>query len=196
MPFTRFILPVAQPRLWGIFGIAAVLIAFQIIDGILPNDLGSSCGLTPSALRSEPWRLITWCLVQAGWIQAAGNAVGLGVGLTMTARCSGKWPTWIGLAGAVVLPALWAWHDMDPDASLVGASTLLYGALGMGSVAWLKMRDELTYTERSDWVAGFAALLLVGFALSIPLLLEAPARWIHVIGFTWGFGVVLFFPRT
>lgn len=196
MPFTRFVLPLSPPRLWGLFSIAALLLVVAVLNGFSDGQVASSWALEPGKVGTQPWRLLTWCLVQEGWVQAGGNAIGLGVGLTMMARCSGRIPAWTGLAGSILLPALWAWYSMeDPGAQLVGASTLLYGALGMGSGAWLKMRHELTYTQRSDWIAGLSVLVLVGFTLSIPVWLGAPARWIHVIGFSWGLGVALFYPR-
>jgi len=195
MPFTRFILPFAAPRLLGLFAVATLFLTVALADHLLGVDLASAWSLTPALVPSEPWRLITWCFAQAGCIQASGNAIGLGVGLCMMARCSGRKAAWIGLAGSIVLPALWAWQDMPPDAQLQGASTALYGALGMGIVAWRRMRHELTYTQRMDWVGGFAVLGLVAFTLVIPRLLDAPARWIHIIGFTWGFLVAVLSPR-
>ena len=195
MPFTRFILPFASPRFLGLFVIAALFLVVSLVDSLMGQGLAASWVLEPARVAEEPWRLLTWCFAQEGWVQAAGNAVGLGVGLSMMARCSGQWAAWIGLIGSVLLPALWAWQDMAPDARLYGASTALYGSLGMGLVAWRKMRHELTYSQRKDWVAGFAVLVLVAFTLAIPRLLDAPARWIHIISFTWGFGVAVVFPR-
>jgi hypothetical protein len=195
MPFTRFILPFAAPRFLGIFAIAALFAGVAIADHVLDVGLTASWALDPTLIREQPWRLLTWCFSQDGWVQASGNAVGLGIGLSMMARCSGQSAAWIGLLGSILLPALWAWHDMADSAELHGASTALYGALGMGIVSWRKMRHELTYTQRTDWVGGFAVLLLVGFTLAMPRILDAPARWIHIIGFTWGAGVALLAPR-
>jgi len=195
MPFTRFILPLAAPRFLGIFVVATLFAGLALADHILESDLAASWALDPALLPAEPWRLLTWCFAQDGWMQASGNAIGLGVGLCMLARCSGRRAAWIGLLGSVLFPALWAWHDMTDGAQLKGASTALYGALGMGTVAWRKMRHELTYTQRTDWVGGFAVLGLVAFTLAIPLLQGAPARWVHIIGFTWGCAVAILAPR-
>jgi hypothetical protein len=195
MPFTRFILPFAAPRLPGLSAVAALFLIVALLDELSGAGHVSALALEPGKVTAEPWRMVTWCFAQEGWVQAFGNAIGLGVGLSMMARCSGRTPAWIGLIGSILLPALWAWRDMAPDAQLYGASTALYGALGMGLVAWRKMRHELTYTKRTDWVGGFAVLAIVGFTLVIPRLLDAPARWIHIIGFAWGFLVALLYPR-
>jgi hypothetical protein len=195
MPFTRFILPFATPRLLGLAGMAFLFLVLSLIDSLSGEGFSALWVLEPSRLGEEPWRLLTWCFAQEGWVQASGNAVGLTIGLSMMARCSGQGAAWLGLSGSILLPALWAWHDMGPNDQLYGASTALYGALGMGLVSWRKMRHELTYTQREDWVAGFAVLLLVGFTLAIPRLLDAPARWIHIISFAWGASVAVLYPR-
>ena len=60
----------------------------------------------------------------------------------------------------------------------------------------LRREAHVDGAARSDWVAGFSVLLLVAFTLSIPLLLKGiDARWIHIIAFSWGFGVATFYPR-
>lgn len=167
--------------------------AVVLMLGLLWSE--SLLGLDPGRLRAEPWRLATWVLAQTGWLPAVGNAVGLAVGLTMAIRCCGGWTGWAGLLGAIVIPAMWSWYDLEPGELLTGASTALYGALGMGLVAWFRVRHELTYARRIDWMAGFATLGLVGLALAVPVLTEAPSRWIHVIAFTWGALLLSAVPR-
>lgn len=195
MPFTRFIWPLAPARLYGVFAVAALFLVVGLLDALTGGTGSSTWGLRPDMLRNEPWRLLTWCLAQEGWLQASANAIGLGVGLTMTARCAGRAATWAGLIGSILLPALWASRDMVDGATLYGASTALYGSLGMGLVAWRRVRLELTYTQKQDWLAGFAVLGLVSFTLVIPRLLDAPARGIHIIAFCWGALLVALWPR-
>ena len=195
VPFTRFISPLAAQRLYGLFGVAALFLLIGLVDSLTGGQGVVQWGLRPELLETEPWRLMTWCLAQEGSVQASANAIGLGVGLTMAARCAGQWAAWSGLIGSILLPALWASRDMETGATLYGASTALYGALGMGLVAWRKLRLELTYTQKQDWISGFAVLGIVAFTLAIPRLLDTPARGIHIIAFCWGAALVMFWPR-
>ena len=87
MPFTRFILPLATPRLLGLAGIALLFLILSLVDSLSGEGFSSLWVLEPSRLRDEPWRLVTWCFAQEGWVQASGNAVGLAIGLSMMARC-------------------------------------------------------------------------------------------------------------
>ena len=196
MPFLRFALPVVRPRLWDLTFAAVLILALQTADTLLGGQLAQSLGLDPSLIRTEPWRLLTWPLSQPGWLAAIGNAVGLTVGLSMASRCSGRLVAWGGLLGATLLAGLWSWYDLEAGELLSGASAAMYAALGMGLVAWLRVRHELPYATRSDWLAGFGTIGVVLLALAVPRLMEAPAQWIHAIGFTGGAALVALTPRT
>jgi len=188
VPFLRFAFPLVRPRRWDLLAVAIVLFA-----GVLWSD--EFLGLDPGKLADEPWRLATWVLAQQGPLQALANGIGLAVGMTMAVRCSGGWAAWTGMAGAVLLPGIWSWYWMEPGELLVGASPVLYGALGMGAMSWTRVHQELTYARRKDWMAGFATLGLVALTLPIPFLADATARGVHVIGFVWGGLVIALTPR-
>ncbi|MCP4868992.1 MAG: rhomboid family intramembrane serine protease [Proteobacteria bacterium] len=188
MPFLRFAFPLVRPRRWDLVFVAVLLLA-----GVLWSD--QLLGLDPGKLADEPWRVATWVLAQQGPLQAAGNGIGLAIGMTMAARCGGGWAAWTGMAGAILLPGIWSWYWMEPGELLVGASPVLYGALGMGAVSWVRVRHELTYARRKDWMAGFATLGLVALTLAIPMLADETVRGVHVIGFVWGGLVLALIPR-
>ena len=196
MPFLRFALPVVRPHLWDLLAVAVVILALQAADTLSGGHFAQALGLDPGLIGAEPWRLLTWPLGQPGWLAAIGNAVGLTVGLTMASRCSGRLVAWGGLLGATLLAGLWSWYDLDTGELLSGASAAMYAALGMGLVAWLRVRHELTYAKRSDWLAGFGTIGVVLLALAVPRLMEAPAQWIHAIGFSWGAALVALTPRS
>ena len=188
MPFLRFAFPFIRPRRWDLVAVAVLLAA-----GVLWS--AELLGLDPASLRAQPWRIATWVLAQQGPLQATANGIGLAVGMTMATRCGGAWAAWAGLGGAILLPGLYSWWAMEPGDVLVGASPALYGALGMGSASWWRVRHELTYARRTDWMAGFATLGLVGVTLAVPLLADAPARGVHVGGFAWGAALLGLLPR-
>lgn len=126
------------------------------------------------------------------WYLAVANGAGFAVALTMGVRCAGGWPTWFALLGSIGVPA--GWSAMRGELELT-PTTALYGALGMGLIAWFRVRHELTYRGRVDIMMGFATLGLVGLALIAPRLLHAPFRWIHVIAFVWAAIVLAAVPR-
>ena len=196
MPFTRFAFPVLRPRRLDLVALAVALVVLHAVSLGAGLDATGTLGLVAGRVPEEPWRLASWVLVQQNWLAVCANTVGLAVGLTMAARCGGGWVAWVGLAGAVLLPGLWAWQVLEPDEVLVGASPALYAALGMGVAAWFKLRHELTYARRADVLSGLATLGLVGLVLLSRQLNETPASWIHAIGLAWGAILVLAVPRT
>ena len=186
MPFTTFALPFFHPRRWDIAVWLLVLPLTAWLQSSVSVDLGEAGQLRANATTSEPWRLITYIFLHPNIPVAIGNAVGLVIGMTMTARTLGPLVAWIGVLGAAVLPGLWLSSGLEGSESMTGASPVLYGCLAMGALAWLRIRDELTYGQRSDLMAGFATWGLVAFALAVPLLLKSPVRGVHTIGFVWG----------
>ncbi len=139
--------------------------------------------------------MLSYALVHPGWVVAIGNAIGVGVGMTMASRTAGPLAAWVGIVGASLLAGLWMSLQLDGNVSIGGASPALFAALGMGSVAWRRIRHELTYGQRRDLIAGFGTIGLVAFALAMPLVLNNPAKWIHGIGLAWGLGITSLFPR-
>jgi membrane associated rhomboid family serine protease len=194
VPFVRFALPIGRPPLWDVLLLAGVLIALGLVASFVEADLVGALALEGGRVGAQPWRLLTWIVVQADWLGVATAAVGLTVGMTMAARRAGRRIAWGGLAGAALLPGLYAWWALEPTEVLAGASAALYCALGMGFGAWFQMRHELTYRRRVDRIAALGALGLVALALAIPRVVDAPVRWIHVIGFAWGLVLLLVAP--
>jgi hypothetical protein len=194
MPFVRFALPVGRPLLWDVLLLAAVLVTLQVVAAISGVDLVGALALEGGRVGHQPWRLLTWVTVQADWLGVATAAVGLVVGMTMASRWAGRRISWAGLAGAALLPGMYAWWALEPGEVLAGASAALYAALGMGFGAWFQLRHELTYRRRADRIAAFGALGLVALALAVPRMVDAPVRWIHVIGFGWGLLLLLLAP--
>lgn len=193
MPFLRFALPLGRPLLWDVLLLAAVLVVLQILvaSGV---DLLAWLALEGGLVGSQPWRLLSWITVQDDWLGVATAALGLVVGMTMASRWAGRRFAWAGLAGAALLPGLYAWWALPSGQVLAGASAALYASLGMGFGAWYRIRHELTYARRVDRIAAFSTLGLVALALLVPRLVELPVRWIHVIGFGWGLLLLLVAP--
>ena len=194
MPFLRFALPVGRPLLWDVLLLAAVLVALQVIAVAAGIDLVGALALRGDRVAEQPWRLLSWVTVQADWLGVATAALGLVVGMTMASRQAGRRISWAGLAGGALLPGLYAAWALEPGEVLAGASAALYAALGMGFGAWYRLRDELTYRRRVDRITAFSALGLVALALLVPRVVDAPVRWIHVIGFSWGLLLLLLAP--
>jgi hypothetical protein len=195
VPFSTFALPVLAPRRWGVLALLGTLLALHgLFDlaGLGHADLAKSLGLRTDRLVLEPWRLISWVLVQPGWPQAVAGCVGLGVGMTMASRVIGPRAAWTTMVAAVVLAALGAWwlpvSERGLPWPLVGAIGPVYAAFGMGLVAWWRIRGELTYSRRADWLMGFATIGLVLAALAGPLALGNPIRAHHILA--WAVGVV------
>ena len=193
MPFLRFALPIGRPLLWDVLLLAAVLVALQVVHaaGI---DLVAVLALEGGRVGQQPWRLLSWVTVQADWLGVATAALGLMVGMTMASRWAGRRIVWVGLVGAALLPGLYAWWVLEPGEVLAGALAAFYASLGMGFGAWYRLCDELSYRWRVDRMAAFSALGLVALALLVPRVVEAPVRWIHVIGFGWGLLLLLLAP--
>jgi membrane associated rhomboid family serine protease len=185
--FTRFILPFLKPARWDL--LLPLLLALASALAVLAlgaEPWAARLALDGDSLAAEPWRLLSYVVAHEHPVTALGNGIAVTVGMSMTARASGRWVAWAGFLGSVVLAGLYTWMLMGKDATLLGASPAVYAALGMGGTSWLKMRDEITYQRRADWMAGFGVLGVVAFALAVPRLLDNPVRWVHAVGIAWG----------
>jgi len=195
MPFTTFALPFFHPRRWDIAAWLLLLPAIAWLQSAANLDLVAAGQLRADIATSEPWRLVTYIFLHPSLPVAIGNAVGLVIGMTMAARTVGPLVAWLGVLGATVLPGLWLNSGLEGSQSIIGASPAMYGCLSMAGLAWLRIRHELTYSQRRDLIAGFATWALVAFALAVPLLLKSPVRGVHTIGFLWGALLGGFSPR-
>ncbi len=195
MPFTAFALPFFHPRRWDIVAWLVLLPVIAALQATGSDELVVAGQLRADIASSEPWRLITYIFLHPSLPVSVGNAAGLVIGMTMAARTVGPALAWLGILGGAVLPGIWLSLGLEGSESMIGASPVLYGCLSMGGISWLRMRHELTYSERSDRIAGFATWGLVAFALSVPLLLNSPVRGVHTIGFLWGGLIASLGPR-
>ncbi len=195
MPFTSFALPFFRPKRLDIATWLLVLPLIAWLQSLQGSELASLGQLQASVAASEPWRLISYIFLHPNVPVAIGNAAGLVIGMTMAARSLGPLVAWLGVLGATILPGLWLSSGLEGSESMMGASPVLYGCLSMAGIAWMRIRHELTYSERRDLIAGFATWGLVAFALSVPLLLQSPVRGVHAIGFGWGALLATLSPR-
>ena|GEM_PF-1975160 len=195
MPFTSFALPFFHPRRLDIAAWLLVLPLIAWLQTLPDSELALWGQLRASVAAKEPWRLVSYIFLHPNVPVAVGNAAGLVVGMTMVARSLGPLIAWLGVLGATIFPGLWLSSGLEGSESMVGASPVLYGCLSMAAISWLRIRDELTYSDRRDLIAGFATWGLVAFALSVPLLLQSPVRGVHAIGFGWGALLAILSPR-
>ncbi len=195
MPFTSFALPFFRPKRLDLATWLLILPFIAWLQTIPGSELTVWGQLRASVSSNEPWRLVTYIFLHPNIPVAVGNAAGLVVGMTMAARSIGPTVAWLGVLGSTILPGLWLSSGLEGSESMMGASPALYGCLSMAGIAWLRIRHELTYSDRRDLIAGFATWGLVAFALSVPLLLQSPVRGVHAIGFVWGALLASLSPR-
>jgi hypothetical protein len=191
--FTRFALPVLPPRRWDLFAFGLLFLAMYAIDRSFGLGLGPAIAVEKGRTLHAPWRLLAYVLIQSDAWKAVGVAAAIPVGLTMVARCSGTWVAWGGALAGTLAGGLFAWWWQDVPR--LGAASLLYAALGMAAVAWFRMRDELTYARRIDWIAGFGTLGLVAAALGLPLYFEQPFHVEYLAISVLGAAIVALAPR-
>jgi len=180
VPFVAFVLPVLAPRRVPLTVGLLLLALGMVIAGPGDAERATILGLSPGALPHEPWRTLTWLFAHGSWAQAIASWAGLLAGMTMTSRAIGPRGAW-----GVLLTALTASTGLA--AALPGGLSALtwpalggvvpvYAVFGMGVVAWWKMREELTYRRRADWLAGFGTIGLAVTALAAPVIRHAPLR--------------------
>lgn len=193
MTFTNFALPMLPERRWDLMVLGLLFGGLYLLDRALSLGLGEALSVEKGHTLTQPWRLLLYVLVQPDAWKAVGVAISVPVGLTMVVRSSGTWVAWGGALAGTLAGGLLAWWWQDVP--LRGASSLLYAALGMAGVAWFRMRDELTYARRVDWIAGFGTLGLVAAALALPLVLRQRFHPEYLATFAVGAAVVAFAPR-
>ena len=166
MPFAVFGLPTFAPRRWDLLALGAVIVVALAVHGVLVVDPSSN-------------------------LRILGVVPGVLVGATMGTRAAGPIPAWLGLVGGVLVPGLWPGLDWDLSSSATGA---LFAALGMGAIAWRRVRLELTYARRIDLLCGLATVVLVLLALGLSWAAER-LIWPNAAAFAWGGALLAFAPR-
>jgi rhomboid protease GluP len=131
--------------------------------GPYPSDW-ISLGSADSAkiLDGQWWRLVTALTLHSGWLHLLGNLVIGGIFIAFVCRELGSGLAWLLLLGAGVFGNLANVFFQEPAHSSIGASTVVFGAVGvLTSFSLLRYRRHL----RSRWP------LPLGAALSILTLL-------------------------
>ncbi len=167
MPFATFGLPFFAPRRWELPALAVVLVVVA---------LGRAFTGAPPDLM----------------LKIAGLVPGVLVGATMATRAAGSPATWGGLTVGVLASGLLPGTTWAVDAVTAGA---LFAALGMGSVAWLRTREELTYARRLDILCGLATVALVVLAVGLSAWLGR-LSWPNAAAFVGGALVLSVAPRS
>ena len=193
MSFVNFVLPVLKPRRWDFLAFGLLFVAVDGLDRLLHLGLGPALDLDAGSLQA-PWRLLSYALIQPDPWRAAGAALAVPVGMTMAARTCGPAAAWTGILVGAVVGAL-GHLLLTPTPGLLGASALLYAALAMGTVAWFRVRDELSFARRVDWLAGFGTLGLVLTSLLMPIVGQEPFHPEYALAFVAGLVVTAAWPR-
>jgi hypothetical protein len=165
MPFATFALPFFAPRRWELPALAAALAFALAVDALSSGS--------------------------PAWLRILGLVPGVLVGATMATRTSGPLATWVGLVLGVVVAKLVPGTGWTLDA---GTTAALFAALGMGAVAWRRVRVELTYSRRVDVLCGLATLALVALALSLSWV-SGRLSWPNAAAFGLGAAILTFTPR-
>ncbi len=195
MPFVSFALPLFKPRRWDAVALGVLIVVMFLLDRGLGLQLADSLSVERGLTLSQPWRLLGYALIQPNAWNVVGVAVAVPVGLTMATRTCGSVAGWVGVVGGTLIGALLAHFFGGEAGRLTGAAALLYTSLGMGAVAWFRVRDELTYRGRVDWVVGFGTLALVALALVFPLVRQLAFRPEYAVTTVFGALLMTFWPR-
>ena len=145
---------------------AGLLVAFYLVTG--PRDAASVWFRRGSAAadliaRGEVWRTVTALTLHADAGHVVGNA--LGCALFVTAVCRSLGPglgSWLVLLSGAAGNAITALAVHGAGRSAVGASTAIFGAVGiLGSLAFARRRRRGARNPRA-WLALAASLALLG----------------------------------
>jgi membrane associated rhomboid family serine protease len=161
--------------------VALLLLAFFAVTG--PRAAGAAwfergAGSAARILRGEAWRLVTALTLHADLGHALGNAVACAVLVPPVLQAlgpgTGLWALLLSGAAGNALTAL----ARGAPFSSVGASTAIFGALGVLGARAVVLRWQGGVTRRRAWVAAVACLLL--------LTLLGTARGADVLGHLFG----------
>lgn len=157
----------------------ASLVAFFLVTGPRAPSTWFVRGAARSweMLHGEPWRAVTALTLHADAAHVVGNAVALGVLLTLLgARLGPGTAAWLALLSGALGNTLAAVVDRGHDS--VGASTAVFGVLG--ALAGLAALDRARPRAWTVWGAALALLAMLGTGGKNTDLLS------HALGLTTG----------
>lgn len=135
-------------------------------------------------MHGEWWRLVTALCLHAGWLHLLGNLVIGGIFIVRLCRDLGSGLAWSLLLSSGILGNLLNSYLQQPAHRAVGASTAIFGAVGiLAALSLVRYRHNL----RRRWPLPIAA------ALGLLALLGASGErtdvGAHLFGFLCGFGL-------
>ena len=151
--------------------IAALLISFFVVTGprqrgVIWFDRGSASA--QQILAGEGWRTVTALTLHADVAHLVGNAIACLVLITAVAWSLGPGVgTWLVLLAGAGGNALRALSHEAPYVS-VGASTAIFGALGILAMLQIAARRQRRAPGRKAWVVIAASLALLGMLGTSP----------------------------
>jgi membrane associated rhomboid family serine protease len=134
-------------------------------------------------LSGEPWRLLTALTLHSGWLHLLGNLAIGGVLIVRLCRDLGSGLAWSLILASGALGNLFNAFVQSPDHRSVGASTAVFGAVGLlAALGQVRYRQNLRRRWPLPLAAALALMALLGTAG------ENTDIGAHLFGFASGFG--------
>ena len=135
-------------------------------------------------LECEWWRLLTALTLHSGWLHLLGNLAIGGVFIVRLCRDLGSGLAWSLILASGALGNLFNAFVQSPDHRSVGASTAIFGAVGLlAALGQVRYRQNLRKRWPLPLAAALALLALLGAAG------ENTDIGAHLFGFAAGFGL-------
>ncbi len=169
----------------SLFAAAAILVFFAVTTAWIPGAAWLARGSADAfyIFHGEPWRVVTALTLHADIAHALSNAAGMALFLYAVCAIAGT-----GVGSLLVLLSgaagnlVNAYFHGEPHVSL-GASTAVFGAVGMLAALSTMRRRRAASRDRRAWLPAAAALALLA-------MLGAGGRrvdvWAHVCGLLAG----------
>lgn len=163
--------PVSEPtlpeygRTWIGVAVAALLVGFFAVTGPRPDASAWFVRGSASAgqiVQGEVWRTVTALTLHADAVHLFSNAIACGILVTAVGWWLGPGiGIWLVLLAGVVGNALTALASGSHHVS-VGASTAIFGAVGILAARQFSVRRRRPWARRTGWVVVGASLALLG----------------------------------